>query len=67
MSLKGHEVMITSDILPGLDYFDTGMVVREDDKVIAVRFGGRLKPIEIPKDSGLYEPLGPRGMEPGEQ
>lgn len=67
MSLRGEEVMVTTDLLPGLDYFDTGLVVKENDELIFVRFPGRLKPVEIPRDSGQYEPLGPRGMEPGEQ
>lgn len=65
--MKGDEVMVTSDLLPGLDYFDTGTVAKETDTHIKVRFPGRLKAIEIPKDSGMYEPLGRRGMQPEEE
>lgn len=66
-SLKGTEVMVTSDLFDDFEYDTRGTVVAETEDFIYVRFPGRFKPVEIDRHSGKYEPLGRRGMEPGEE
>lgn len=65
--MKGEEVMVTSDALKGLAYFDVGTVVKETERAIYVRFPGRLKAIEFGKESGMYERLGRPGLEPEDE
>lgn len=72
--LRGVEVMVTSDVIEGLEYEDVGTVVGHikdhffmPPTAIKVKFPGRLKAVELPTSGGYYEVLGKPGLEPEEE